>query len=718
MTPRRLMLVMGDANTSATTAPRRRWLFRLAAVLLAPVLALAALEGALRLAGYGYDTSFFTKARVGGKEFLVNNDSFVLRFFPPEKVRQPRPIMMEADKPANDYRIFVLGESAAVGDPDPAYGAARYLQVLLRERFPALNFEIVNVAITAINSHAIVPIARECARRQGDLWIVYLGNNEMVGPFGAASVFGSQAPPWPFVRLSLALQRTRIGQGLMALARRFQEKKPSTSSWGGLEMFRESRVRPDDPRKEIAYRNFKRNLNDILRAGLDSGAKVILNTVAVNLRDCPPLASVAAGHLSSAQKTQCDQFYTNGCKLEEEGQFGQAANFFAQAANIDAVRADAQYHWAESLLRVTNLAEARQHFALARDLDALPVRTDSRINHILRDSARAWAAPGLVYLDASALLGTNSEGGICGDETFYEHVHFNFDGNYRLARAWAEQVEKLLPSSVRQHAAPFWLAQDICERRLGLTDWNRRNDLLEILRRRQRPPLSQQENNAQQSQALREELSLLSRRMDAGDAAAARATYLDAIARAPQDFDLYSNFADFLESIGAIKEAMEQWKALQQLMPFYYLAYFQEGRILEREGQLAAARSSFVQTLALRPGMAAAWYELSNIDASQGQLDSALKEVDRAARLEPAQGVFYACAGKLLAKMNRRQDAIAHYRQSIAVQPDYLDGHISLGAALAADGKIADAKNEFLDALRLDPGNKAARAYLGQMNGK
>jgi tetratricopeptide (TPR) repeat protein len=694
------------------------WPFRLAAIFLVPVLALAALEAALRMGGFGYPTAFFVKAPVGCRDVLVNNDSFVLRFFPPEKARLPRPLLIETVKPANQYRIFVLGESAAVGDPDPTYGSSRYLQVLLRDRFPTFNFEVVNVAITAINSHAILPIARECARRQGDLWILYMGNNEMVGPFGPASVFGSQAPPWQLVRLSLELQRTRIGQLAMTLARRFEEKKPATQSWGGLEMFLANKIRPDDPRKEIVYRNFKRNLDDILRAGLDSGTKVILNTVAVNLRDCPPLASVSATNLGSAQSNQCDQFYADGCKSEREGQYGQAAQFFAQVAKIDPGRADAQYQWAESLLRLTNGAAAREHFALARDCDALPARTDSRINNIIREAAREFAAPGLVLFDAAAVLGTNSAAGICGAETFYEHVHFNFDGNYRLARAWAEQIEELLPSDVRQHAAASWPSQEICERRLGLTDWTRRNDLAEIFRRRQRPPLSQQDNNAQLAQALREEIDQLSRRMDEGDAAGARAVYLDAIARAPQDFDLYCNYADFLESIGAINEAIVQWQKLEQLMPYYGTAFFQEGRLLERTGYLDVARSAFVRTLQLRPGMAAAWFELGNIDASQARFDSALKEVDRAVQLEPSQGVFYACAGKVLSKMNRHQDAIARFRQAIQVQPDYLAGYIELGAELAADGEIAEAKNEFLAALRLDPANKTALAYLGQMEGK
>ena len=183
---------------------------------------LAALEAVLRLAGCGYPTSLFEKARLAGKECLLNNEKFSLRFFPPELARWPNPLMMEPVKPAGACRIFIFGESAAQGDPEPAFGAGRYLEVLLRERYPGVKFEVVNVAFTAINSHVIVPIARECAGYQGDLWIIYMGNNEMIGPFGAATVFGAKAPPWPVVRLGLALQTTRAGQLLMELSRKFK----------------------------------------------------------------------------------------------------------------------------------------------------------------------------------------------------------------------------------------------------------------------------------------------------------------------------------------------------------------------------------------------------------------------------------------------------------------------------------------------------------------
>ncbi|MGB8368108.1 MAG: hypothetical protein WCF71_02315 [Verrucomicrobiia bacterium] len=78
-----------------------------------------------------------------------------------------------------------MGESAARGEPEPPYAASRYLETLLNERFPNTHFEVINLGITAINSHVILPIARDCAHADGDLWIIYMGNNEMVGPFGA-----------------------------------------------------------------------------------------------------------------------------------------------------------------------------------------------------------------------------------------------------------------------------------------------------------------------------------------------------------------------------------------------------------------------------------------------------------------------------------------------------------------------------------------------------
>ena len=294
------MNTRGKKNKApATSRPqnfsrRRLWFFRLAALLLLPVL-IGVLEISLRLGGYGFDPHFFKPLKIGGENFLVQNDDFSFRFFPRETARNPGVLRMRSQKPPGTLRIFILGESAAMGDPEPAFGAARFMEMQLRGKFPGAKFEIVNVAFTAINSHVIVPIARECARHDGDFWIVYMGNNEMVGPFGAATVFGKQAPPLPYVRLVTAVQKTRTGQLGTELARKFRHSKAPATAWGGMQMFLNNQIAPDSPLKENVYRNFEKNLDDILNTGTGSGAKVLLNTVAVNLKDCPPFASLQIG---------------------------------------------------------------------------------------------------------------------------------------------------------------------------------------------------------------------------------------------------------------------------------------------------------------------------------------------------------------------------------------------------------------------------------------
>ncbi|HUC84524.1 MAG TPA: hypothetical protein VL970_04960, partial [Candidatus Acidoferrales bacterium] len=340
----------GGADTAPPVAlsTRRRWLFRLFAAVVVPLLLLGALELGLRLAGYGYSPDFFQKIRVGDREFLVNNENFSLRFFPPQLARWPGPVMIEAQKPANTYRIFVLGESAARGEPEPNYAASRYLQALLNERFPQTRFEVVNLGITAIDSHVILPIARDCARADGDLWIIYMGNNEMVGPFGAATVFGAKSPPLAVVRLNLALQRSRLGQLIVNLSRRLAGRQ-ANATWGGMKMFLGNQLRPDDPRKETVYRNFTSNLNDILQIGLGSGVKILLNTVAVNLKDCPPFASLPQAKLSAGDLAKFSEYFAAAKQAQAQGDPVAATQKFEVAAGLDSHFAELQYRWAQCL---------------------------------------------------------------------------------------------------------------------------------------------------------------------------------------------------------------------------------------------------------------------------------------------------------------------------------------------------------------------------------
>ena len=137
----------------------------------------------------GYPSSAIIKSDLNGKKVCISNMKFGWRFFPKNIARETDSFVFAQNKSINTYRIFVLGGSAAMGMPDSSYGFSRILEVMLEDRYPGVEFEIINAAMTAINSHAVLPISKDCSDYEPDLFILYMGNNEVVGPYGAGSVF-------------------------------------------------------------------------------------------------------------------------------------------------------------------------------------------------------------------------------------------------------------------------------------------------------------------------------------------------------------------------------------------------------------------------------------------------------------------------------------------------------------------------------------------------
>lgn len=707
-----------DGLDNSPTSGRKR-LFRLVAVIIMPLFLLGGLEVALRLAGYGYQISLFREIQIGNGKFLVNNEDFSLRFFPPQLVRLLEPIRMAVKKPPGTYRIFILGESAAMGDPEPAYGASRYLEALLSARYPKTHFEIVNLGITAIDSHVILPIARDCARHDGNLWIIYMGNNEMVGPFGAATVFGAKTPPLAMIRLNLAIQKTRLGQLLINVARKLKGENANATSWGGMEMFIGNQLSADDPRKEAVYQNFSRNLHDIVKVGLDSGAKILLNTVAVNLKDCAPFASMVNSNLPPAERAQFDQSFADGVQAENQSNFVEAAQQFESAARIDPTVAELQFRWGQCLLALTNLAAAREHLQLACDDDALPFRADSHINAIIRNERKTTNSDNLIFFDAAAALAAETPDKILGRETFYEHVHFNFNGNYHLARLWAEQIENILPAAILQNAGTNgWAAQKACEYRLGLSDWNRSLVIQSVIDRMQQPPLSSQLDNANRLKMLQDRLRQLRLRMNAADRKKTKEDFLKASKQFPDDFYLHENFALFLESIGDLPGATAQCQLVHDLIPQDCVLYFQQGRLFEMQHEYAAAESAFREAVTIRPSLTDGLIQLGDILALEGKYDDALAGYATALKQRPDDSQIIFFCGNVLAKLNRHAEAIEDYRAAIKLNPAGWESHFELGGELDSENQLPAACDEFAAAVRLNPNNSRMHFNYGVLLAK
>src|SRR5437016_5802375 len=106
-----------DSNTQRHSHPAwRRRLGRLALLILAPAFTLGLVEGILRLAGAGYPTRFFVETQ--GSGFYTGNERFIWQFYSTRNVARPDLFLMSAKKNPGTIRIFILGESAAMGTPE------------------------------------------------------------------------------------------------------------------------------------------------------------------------------------------------------------------------------------------------------------------------------------------------------------------------------------------------------------------------------------------------------------------------------------------------------------------------------------------------------------------------------------------------------------------------------------------------------------------------
>ena len=480
---------------------------RLAALVIVPLAILALVELVLRLTGFGYPTNFLltsenTSPLVTHYSSLITlfqNNKFGWRFFGKRLARVPAAISILQQKPPDTTRIFVFGESAAFGDPQPAFGLPRTLQATLELRHPGMKFEVVNAAMTAINSHVILPIARDCARAHGDIWVIYMGNNEVVGPFGAGTVFGSQTLPLPLIRASLALKSTRLGQLADAARERWQNRSTNRSEWGGMEMFLGQQVTADDPRMTAVYHNFARNLDDIIQTGRDSGAGVVVSTVAVNMKDCAPFASRNRPDLSDSDLAQCRDLVNSATQAEAAGNFAEAAAKYRGRRPTGRVRTpNCTSALGRCLLASGDVSGAKASLAAARDLDTLRFRCDSRLNDLIRKAATDRDK--VLLADAEKSFADASPDGLPGRELFYEHVHLTFTGNCLLARTIAEQVEKLLPQSTS--TTKPWPTVSDCARRLVWTPRDEMAAASDILTRLTDPPFTTQINHREQIEYL------------------------------------------------------------------------------------------------------------------------------------------------------------------------------------------------------------------------
>jgi tetratricopeptide (TPR) repeat protein len=689
-----------------TPNSRRLWTFRVVTLIASPVLTLLLLEIVLRLAGYGYPTAAMIPCRIDGKSAYCDNFRFAWRFFPPAMARQANAFSFPASKPGNARRIFILGESAAAGTPDGSYSFGRILEVMLRRQYPQTNFEVITVAMPAINSHVVRLIAGDCARHQPDLFVAYMGNNEVVGPYGAGTVFGSLRSSLALIRLGIAVKGTRVGQLLTAVL----QSTGTPRTWQGMQMFLGHQVAADDPRLLTVYHHFQKNLEDIRQVAQKNRIPLILCTVASNLKDNPPFASQHRAGLTDSQKEQWKKLYEQGVAAEAASDSNGAAGYYGRAAEIDGRYADLQFRLGRCHWQASQFEKAKDSFVLARELDALRFRADNRINEIIREVAKQPPADGVQLLDAVELFDGNSPYATAGKELFHEHVHMTFSGNYLLAKAVLERIADcgLRIADSKQGTSPLSTlsvpTESECARDLAYTAWDQHRVTEELLNAYiKQPPFTNQIDHTRRVASLEQRVGSLKTALSPQVLNEVDAQYRQATERQPDDWYLHWNYGVFLEKTGKFRDAAQQYQQVCRIVPRRFETIAKLGELLGEMGDLEAAVTRNRESLRINPLYADAWFNMGLAYHLQSKLDQSIECYSKAIRCKPDHIQAYLNLGVVLYNQGKSAEAIETYHKALTVAPTDVDLHCNLALMLAQEGRRSEALQELATAQKLDP---------------
>ncbi len=691
---------MGAAltTTPAKRSRARTWFFRLAAMTLVPAVLLVAVEGVLRVAGFGYPTDYFVRVR--GREAWTSNMHFARRFMPPGLAREPTPVDVAEEKPPGTVRVVVLGGSAAQGTPEERFALGPILEVMLREACPDRRIEVVPTAMVAVNSHVVLPIARDAMKLDPDVLVVYLGNNEVVGPYGAGSVLAGYSPSLGAIRASIAVKSTRTGQAVSRLLTALAPEETGFAEWRGMQMFLENRVPRHDERLANVYDHFRANLEDVAALAED-GPAVVLCTVAVNLKDCPPFASVHRPDLSAEALARWAALYP---KADAEAPL----ETLEAAAEIDHQYAELQFRLGRAYLARQETAKAREHFERARDLDALRFRADSQINAVIRAVAGQGGKVHLVDVER-AFAGPNvSSSGIPGAEYFWEHVHLRFEGNWLVAREVFRVVQAIVPDADAGPALPA----EACARALGMTARDRYTMAHEMMGMISKAPFTAQLGYDRLREGLKTEVDRWAAAVAAGFEGT-EVQYRATAARRPNDFLLGMNLAQLLVHAEKYEEAVRYHETLLARLPDYYPCRLTYGVALMGAGREEEAAEAFQRTLEVAPTPVEACRTVGRFLTRQERYEEAVTWYRRGLEYEPDHAPTLDVLGQALLKLDRPEEAIPVLEKAVKAMPEAAPPRYHLAMALVEAGRHEEAVECFEEAVERAPRWGKLRYHYG-----
>ena len=109
---------------------------------------------------------------------------------------------------------------------------------------------------------------------------------------------------------------------------------------------------------------------------------------------------------------------------------------------------------------------------------------------------------------------------------------------------------------------------------------------------------------------------------------------------------------------------------------------------------------------------------LGALEQKAGNLDAALRCLEKAACLAPQNGIYLNNLGNALAGLGKPEEAVQAYETALRFEPRYADAHWNLAETCEQLEKVDQAKRHWRAYLEEDPHSRSAEAvrrHLGEI---
>lgn len=166
---------------------------------------------------------------------------------------------------------------------------------------------------------------------------------------------------------------------------------------------------------------------------------------------------------------------------------------------------------------------------------------------------------------------------------------------------------------------------------------------------------------------------------------------------------------------GRDDEAAEAFRRVLELRIRGLNAPFEKGLQRLREGMSGEAEEFFREAFLAAPFRFEDHHRGALRLLKAEQWEKSLEEIDRAIALCPKYGDLHNYRGVALCELGRLDEAVAAFRRSIALNPDYLVAKLNLAFAHLRAGQFKDAETQLELVLEQDPTVNAAAVKLEEL---